>query len=192
MWTKQNQKSTLSVWDWVFQRAWSFLQLHPLYIQIVSHSLSSRLKLGPLHSYCCYYVQCTAISKMFWFPAATELYFHQFPFWGALGNTIPSILFLRFLQNLSFYCSWGSTSTNALFQTFFRNSSPATQCYTSAVLHVPFMSSKPVPPDWLLDIKKCISQHEIQSCYSLDDSFYVLTLRKYFPEDFISVMFFSN
>jgi hypothetical protein len=68
----------------------------------------------------------------------------------------------------------GCTFHNNLTCTLSRNSSPATQCQTSGILHDQLIPSKSVPPD------SC--QHKAKPYLSLEQSFYVLTLRKHFSE----------
>jgi hypothetical protein len=57
---------------------------------------------------------------------------------------------------------------------------------TSLISNFEFSFPKPVRPGRLFNISKLSCQHEAQSRPPLDHSFYIMTLTKYFPEDFDS------
>jgi hypothetical protein len=64
------------------------------------------------------------------------------------------------------------------------------QYLASAAFHDPFMPSKPVPPQWLFT--KSSVQCEMQPWLPLEHGGCVQTLRKHFPEDFLSVTLVSS
>lgn len=81
--------ASIHAWSSGSPRGWAQFPSSPLGS---AHSLSSRLWLSPLHSYCCSWGSWHSPSKILGSAAVTRLCFHRQPFIGFLHGAKPQLL----------------------------------------------------------------------------------------------------